>query len=102
MNKLTTTKHGKVYIMLRTYPSPESSGTYLPQPNTGGNESASEYNQVVETIFKDILKELTFPSMPHTGKNAAIRQIDKMVSVIIETNPKQQKGQTFSHVLHLT
>ena len=88
--------------MLRTYPSPESSGTYLPQPNTGGNESASEYNQVVETIFKDILKEVTFPSMPRIGKNAAIRQIDKMVSVIIETNPKQQKGQKFSHILHLT
>ena len=88
-----------IYIIFQTYPSPESSGTYLPQPNTGGNESASEYNQVVETIFKDILKEVTFPSMPKIGKNAAIRQIDRTVSVIIETNPIQQKGKLFPHLL---
>ena len=56
-----------IYLVLQTYPSPESSGTYLPQPNNGGNESMNEYSHVAEIIFKDSLKEEIFPSMPCIG-----------------------------------
>ena len=55
------------FLCAETYPSPESSGTYLPQPNIGGNVRVKEYNHVAQTIFIDVLYEETFPCMSNIG-----------------------------------
>ena len=44
-----------------TYPSPESSGMYLPQPISGGKDKVNARNQIIIINFTALENEETFP-----------------------------------------
>ena len=83
-----------LHILLRktlffcTYPIPEISGAYLPQPNNGGNVRAKQYAHIKMMIFSAPLKDFNSQSMRKRGKNDAIRRTESTAMVITETNPR--------------
>ena len=71
-----------------TYPKPDTSGIYLPQPNKGGTDKDSEYIQIAAVILKAVEKDDIFPSKRWDRIKLDSLQIDNTQSVIIETNPE--------------
>ena len=74
------------------YPNPEISGTYLPHPNSGGNERLSAYDQTSPRIFADVSKEDIFPLTGPKRKNIPRRQIDNEHRVNIDPKPNWMKS----------
>ena len=54
-------KHPIVFVTKNffTYPKPDNSGVYLPQPNRGGKDNAIEYSQMEKMIFNDAEYDLS-------------------------------------------
>ena len=61
MKNPNTNIHKRYVVLLSSecqsgaQPSPESSGTYLPHPKSGGIERANAYNQIMHMIFTQAL-----------------------------------------------
>ena len=70
-----------------TYPIPEISGTYLPQPRMGGSERQIAYIQIIIKILQAVGKEEIFPFTGPKLKKFPNRQTDNAQSVNMETNP---------------
>ena len=70
-----------------TYPIPEISGTYLPQPRMGGSERQIAYSQIMNKILQAVGKEEIFPFTGPKLKKFPNRQTDNAQSVNMETKP---------------
>ena len=70
-----------------TYPIPEISGTYLPQPSRGGSERQLAYIQITIKIFPAVGKVVILPFTGPKLKKFPNRQTDNAQSVNMETNP---------------
>ena len=75
-------------IFFCTYPIPEISRAYLPQPNNGGNVRMKQYAHIKVMIFSAPLKDFNSQSMPKRGKNDAVRRTESTAIVITETKPR--------------
>ena len=74
-----------------TYPIPEISGTYLPQPRMGGSERQIAYTQIIIKILQAVVKVEILPFTGPKLKKFPNRQTDNAQSVNMETNPTQIK-----------
>ena len=70
-----------------TYPIPEISGTYLPQPSIGGSERQIAYTQIIIKILQAVVKVEILPFTGPKLKKFPNRQTDNAQSVIMETKP---------------
>ena len=89
MKNPNTNIHRRYVVLLSSecqsgaQPSPESSGTYLPHPKSGGIERANAYNQIMHMIFTQAL----IPTVRPNCKKLPYLQTDNVHKVSIDTNP---------------
>ena len=74
-------------MTINTYPIPEISGTYLPQPRMGGSERQIAYTQIIIKILQAVVKVEILPFTGPKLKKFPNRQTDNAQSVIMETKP---------------
>ena len=86
--------HVHNYGIWSTYPSPENSGMYLPQPRSGGRVSTKESSHIVVIILKASWYDDTFPLIRPAYKKFFILAIDNTQRVIIDAKPKTK----FAHM----
>ena len=72
-----------------SYPSPDTSGVYLPHPNSGGKARNNEYNRIADEIFRAVEKDDIFPSIRRKCRKLDSRHMDSTHNVIIDAKPKR-------------